>query len=137
ERPSQVVTRDELQKRLWPGGIVVDFDSGLNKAINRVREALGDDADNPRFIETVPQRGYRFLAQVETSAAAGLPLSTRAPEIVPVDVSGLTRRRRFLSIAGALLAVPVVSLGYRFLASRQRPIESIAVLPLENLSGNP
>jgi len=65
ERPREVVTRDELQKRLWSGGIVVDFDSGLNKAINRVREALGDDADNPRFIETVPQRGYRFLVQVE------------------------------------------------------------------------
>ena len=63
---AKCVTREELQKRLWPGGTFVDFDRGLNKAINRVREALGDDADNPRFIETVPQRGYRFLAQVET-----------------------------------------------------------------------
>ena len=137
ERPREVVTRDELQKRLWPGGIVVDFDSGLNKAINRVREALGDDADNPRFIETVPQRGYRFLAHVESSAPAALPLSTPRPEIVAADVSGLTRRRRFLAIAGGLLSVPIVTIGYRLLPSRQRPIESIAVLPLENLSGDP
>ncbi|MBZ5625781.1 MAG: winged helix-turn-helix domain-containing protein [Acidobacteriia bacterium] len=136
ERPREVVTRDELQKRLWSGGIVVDFDSGLNKAINRVREALGDDADNPRFIETVPQRGYRFLAQVESPVPAEPPSSTSAPEGVPPDVSVLTRRRRFLAIASGLLAVPIVSIGYRLLPSRQRPIESIAVLPLENLSGN-
>jgi len=137
ERPHEVVTRDELQKRLWPGGIVVDFDSGLNKAINRVREALGDDADNPRFIETVPQRGYRFLAQVDPSVPAEPPPSASPPESVPPDVSRLTGRRRFLAIASGLLAVPIVSIGYRFLPSRQRPIESIAVLPLENLSGNP
>jgi Transcriptional regulatory protein, C terminal len=87
----EVVTRDELQKRLWPGGIVVDFDSGLNKAINRVREALGDDADNPRFIETVPQRGYRFLAQVEASAPAELPLATPAPETIPIAKADLHR----------------------------------------------
>src|SRR6267154_2766339 len=65
ERPHVVLTREELQKRLWPGDTLVDFDRGLNKAINRLRDALGDDADNPRFIETLPQRGYRFLASVE------------------------------------------------------------------------
>jgi DNA-binding winged helix-turn-helix (wHTH) protein len=82
ERPREVVTRDELQKRLWPADIAVDFDRGLNKAINRVREALGDDADNPRFIETLPQRGYRFLAQVET-ARVEPPLSPPASETPP------------------------------------------------------
>src|SRR6266404_5153181 len=71
ERPREVLTREELQKRLWPTN-TVDFDIGLNKAINRLREALGDDADNPRFIETLPQRGYRFIAPVET-AGADLP----------------------------------------------------------------
>jgi TolB-like protein/DNA-binding winged helix-turn-helix (wHTH) protein/Tfp pilus assembly protein PilF len=136
ERPREVVTRDELQKRLWPGGIVVDFDSGLNKAINRVREALGDDADNPRFVETVPQRGYRFLAQVDTPDVAGSPPSTSAPESVPPEVSVPAGRRRFFAIASGLVAVPIASIGYRLLPSRQRPIESIAVLPLENLSGN-
>ena len=65
EHPREVLTREELRKRLWPSDVVVDFDSGLNRAINRLREALGDDADNPRFIETLPQRGYRFLAEVE------------------------------------------------------------------------
>ena len=59
ERPREVVLREELQKRLWPSDVVVDFDRGLNRAINRLREALGDDADNPQFIETLPQRGYR------------------------------------------------------------------------------
>src|SRR6266487_3374168 len=68
QHPHDVVTREELQKRLWPPDIVVDFDSGLNKAVNRLRQALGDDAENPRFIETLPQRGYRFLAHVETVA---------------------------------------------------------------------
>src|SRR5215472_665865 len=64
ERPGQVVTREELQRKLWTGDTFVDFEHGLNKAINRVREALGDDADNPRFIETLPRRGYRFLVPV-------------------------------------------------------------------------
>src|SRR5437660_6033936 len=63
ERPGEVLTREELQKRLWPAHTTVDFDRSLNKAIARVRDALGDDADNPRFIETLPSRGYRFLAQ--------------------------------------------------------------------------
>ena len=57
ERPREVLTRDELHKRLWPADTTVDFDRGLNKAINRLREALGDDADSPQFIETLPQRG--------------------------------------------------------------------------------
>src|SRR5689334_3149030 len=61
ERPGQVVTRDELQKALWSADTFVDFDRGLNKAINRLREALDDSADNPRFIETIPRRGYRFI----------------------------------------------------------------------------
>ena len=139
ERPREVVTRDELQKRLWPGGIIVDFDSGLNKAINRVREALGDNADNPRFIETVPQRGYRFLAPVDSPGPvpAEPPSSTSATQSVAPGISAPARRRRFLVAAGGLLALPVVSIGYRLLPSRQRPIESIAVLPLENLSGDP
>ncbi len=73
ERPREVLSRDDLQKRLWPSDVVVDFDRGLNKAINRLREALGDDADNPRFIETLPQRGYRFLADVESTPAEPPP----------------------------------------------------------------
>src|ERR1700719_5331993 len=65
EHPGEVVTREELQKKLWPADTFVDFERGLNRAINKLREALGDDADRPRFIETLPRRGYRFVAPVE------------------------------------------------------------------------
>ena len=63
ERPGQVVTREELQRKLWASDTFVDFDRGLNKAINRLREALGDSAEAPRFVETLPKRGYRFIAK--------------------------------------------------------------------------
>jgi DNA-binding winged helix-turn-helix (wHTH) protein len=65
ERRGEVVTREELQQRLWPDGTFVDFDHGLNTAINKIREVLGDSAENPRFVETLPRRGYRFIAAVE------------------------------------------------------------------------
>src|ERR1700724_3762881 len=67
ERPGEVVTREDLQKRLGPADTFVDFDHGLNKAINKIREALGDSAESPRFVETVSRRGYRFLAEVKDS----------------------------------------------------------------------
>src|SRR5580765_1185095 len=69
ERPGQIVTREELQRRLWPADTFVDFDRGLNKAVNRLRETLGDSAESPRFIETLPKRGYRFIAPVEGGTA--------------------------------------------------------------------
>src|SRR5438045_2294224 len=69
EHPGEVVTRDELQKRLWPADTFVDFDHGLNKTINKIREALGDSAQSPRFVETVARRGYRFPAEVEVADA--------------------------------------------------------------------
>jgi DNA-binding winged helix-turn-helix (wHTH) protein len=65
ERPGEIVTREELQQRLWPEGTFVDFDHSLNTAINKIREVLGDSAENPRFVETLPRRGYRFIATVE------------------------------------------------------------------------
>src|SRR5215472_5411390 len=64
QRPGEVVTREELRNQNWPPDTFVDFDNSLNTAINKLREALGDSADNPRFIETLPRRGYRFLAPV-------------------------------------------------------------------------
>src|SRR5437660_9383368 len=60
ERPGELVTREEIQQKLWPGDTFVDFDHGLNNAVNRLREALGDSAETPRFIETLPRKGYRF-----------------------------------------------------------------------------
>lgn len=70
ERPGDVVTRDELRRRLWPDGTFVDFEHSLNAAVKRLRAALGDDADSPRFVETLPRRGYRFIGHSATSAAA-------------------------------------------------------------------
>ena len=64
ERPAELVTRDELRKRLWPDDTFVDFDHGVSAAVKRLRQALGDSADSPRFVETVPRRGYRFIAPV-------------------------------------------------------------------------
>src|SRR6202035_892452 len=77
EHPGEVVGRKELQKKLWPADTFVDFDHGLNKVINKIREALGDSAESPRFVETVARRGYRFLAEVTVSDAA----SVRSPEL--------------------------------------------------------
>src|SRR5882672_5277884 len=64
QRPGEVVTREELRSEIWQSDTFVDFDNGLNTSINKLREALGDSADSPRFIETLPRRGYRFIAQV-------------------------------------------------------------------------
>src|SRR5437588_149374 len=82
EQPGEVVTREELQKRLWPDTFV-DFDHNLNTAINKIREALGDSAERPRFVETLPRRGYRFVAQVE---------GTRTTE--PPGASGVRQQPR-------------------------------------------
>jgi DNA-binding winged helix-turn-helix (wHTH) protein len=76
ERPCEVVTRDELQKRLWPADTFVDFDHSLNTAIKKLRQALGDDKKKPRFVETLPKRGYRFLGTVKQPA---VPLGATAP----------------------------------------------------------
>ena len=77
ERPGRVVTRDELQQRLWPDGTFVDFEHSLNAAVKRLRAALGDDADNPRFVETLPRRGYRLIASLDT------PPAVAQNEVVP------------------------------------------------------
>jgi len=76
EHAGDVVTRDELRRRLWPEDTFVDFDQGLNKAINKIREALGDSAENPRFVETLPKRGYRFIAPLN-----GTNRYSESPEI--------------------------------------------------------
>jgi DNA-binding winged helix-turn-helix (wHTH) protein len=86
ERSGEVVTREELQKKLWPADTFVDFERGLNRAINKLREALADDADRPRFIETLPRRGYRFLVSVETVGAREVEGSGRKNlAILPSD----------------------------------------------------
>src|SRR5215510_10622651 len=89
ERPGEIVTRDELKARLWPGDTFVDFESGLNTAVNRLRLALGDSAENPRYIETLARTGYRFVFPVEQiETGSGAP-SDRTP---PAETGRRLRR---------------------------------------------
>src|SRR5438477_10772748 len=83
ERPGQLVTREELRARLWPTDTFVDFDHGLNAAVNKLRDALSDSADDPRYIETLPRRGYRFIGKVEPPA----PVQERPVPSVPTAVA--------------------------------------------------
>jgi TolB-like protein/cytochrome c-type biogenesis protein CcmH/NrfG len=133
--PGELITREEIREKLWPGDTYVDFDHGLNNAVNRLRDALGDSANSPRFIETLPRRGYRFIPNVEIVRAE--PDSVDIPE--QVAVAELTRRRRRYLAAAAVLLV-AVSVGI-FATSRERShigqIKSLAVLPLENVTGDP
>src|SRR5215471_13151260 len=98
EKPGELVTRKELQDKLWPQTIV-DFDHGLNKAISKIREALGDSAENPRFVETVASRGYRFLADVATireeqpqTVAGDLVVQTAHAPLLVIDDAASTKR---------------------------------------------
>ena len=93
ERPGELVTREQIRQTLWPADTFVDFDHGLNTVINRLRETLGDSASNPRFIETLARRGYRFLAPVETAGTAGAatPLTVGPPSpAAPAEPSATT-----------------------------------------------
>src|SRR5215469_4736425 len=111
ERPGELVGRERLRERLWSTDTFVDFDHGVNTAINRLREALGDSADNPRFIETLPRRGYRFLASAESSApvAQALPVASALPEALPVSakeaVDPFTKRKNLGWILAAVLGL--------------------------------
>src|SRR4051812_4664514 len=153
-RPGDLVTRDEIRGRLWAADTFVDFDHGLNKAINKIREALGDSAGSPRFIETVARRGYRFIAHVAVADAEPAGIETRAPStggdpLSPHDreppaidrqitASKGRRWQRTMTVAGCGLAVASVILVGWWLQSRglAATIRSVAVLPLENLSGD-
>jgi DNA-binding winged helix-turn-helix (wHTH) protein len=73
ERPGEVITREQLRQQLWSADTFVDFDQGLNKAINKIRQALGDSAEDPRFVETLARRGYRFIAPLEGEARVPQP----------------------------------------------------------------
>ncbi len=133
EHPGQVVTREELRGRLWPADTFVDFDHSLNAAVKRLREALGDSADSPRFVETLPRHGYRLIAPLERleAASAAPALGGRRPFI----------RHAAWALAAALALVLglAASGAWRGLVGRVRPvrIRALAVLPLQNLSGNP
>jgi cholera toxin transcriptional activator len=80
ERPGELLTREEISKQLWPEGTFVDYEHGVNSAVNRIREALGDTASSPRFVETLARRGYRFVAPVERIGDGGAPAAVPVPE---------------------------------------------------------
>ena len=120
ERPGEVLTREELARRLWSEQTNVDFERGLNKAITRLREALRDSAENPRYVETLPRRGYRFIAHV-TNGALGAEVETKSRE-------NNNNRKQSDSLPAMLLTplddrrkrVPVAAVGLRF-CCRRRP----------------
>ncbi len=142
ERPGQVVTREELRRRLWPDDVFVDFDNNLNSAIARLREALNDSAEHPRFVETLPKHGYRFIAKVleedlerlataSTVVAAGRRRPTGRGWIVSAALGAA-------ALLATLVALNIGGLRNRLLGRAGPPrIESLAVLPLANLSRNP
>jgi TolB-like protein/DNA-binding winged helix-turn-helix (wHTH) protein/Flp pilus assembly protein TadD len=150
EKPGELVTREELSSRLW-GKTVVDFDHGLNKAINKIREALGDSAENPRFVETVARRGYRFLAEVtpvpviDDKPSEADPQSRVPP--APASVPDATQERdsskrvsphvpwHRIGASSALVLAAVVA-GILYFQERSPRIRSLAVLPLASLSND-
>ena len=128
ERPGRLVSRDEIIAALWPERVIIDFDSGLNTLVRKVRNALGDSPDDPRFIETVPGRGYRFIAQVSEPVADEPQPSVAAP-----------RRQKSSRLAILLAAVIVFGLGVAVAWRLQvdDPEQTrIAILPFENLTGD-
>ena len=135
ERPGELVTREELRQKLWQADTFVDFDTALNKAITKIRDVLGDSASSPRFVETLPKRGYRFIAPVDKPAPErSVPgLSPQPPGTV-----GYHGRTKLAGAAMAAFLLMAVIAWFRW--SRESPparIRSIAVLPLDNLSGDP
>src|SRR4249919_2313571 len=151
EHAGEVVGREDLQRRLWPADTFVDFGHGLNKAVNKIREAIGDSSESPRFIETVGRRGYRFVADVRVA----YPAPVRTPELAPQpepapdlpdreDPAGslppLSRRvtPRVWPISASVLVVVLASLALwqRSAGTSSPVIRSLAVLPLESLSND-
>jgi TolB-like protein/DNA-binding winged helix-turn-helix (wHTH) protein/Flp pilus assembly protein TadD len=144
QRAGDVVTREELQTRIWPVDTFVDFDHSLHNAIARIREVLGDSADKPRYIETLPRHGYRYIGPLEDfpelavetgePASPGIGLVTPAPK----------RQRSLVLVPGVLFLCALFALAlaagivWRYVRAKAAPpIRSIAVLPLSNLSGDP
>jgi len=135
ERPGEVVTRDELRAKLWAADTFVEFDDSLNHAVKKLRQALGDSAEDPQFIETLPRYGYRFIAPVDgVGTASPGPQTTRIRRtaVAAILVAALA------VIVGTLLGIDAGGWRSRLLGPRSSPaIRSLAVIPLSNLTGDP
>ena len=124
-QPGELVTREQVQARLWPNGTVVEFDHGINSVIRRLRAALSDSAEQPRYIETLPKRGYRFIFPCD-SMESPVTSSAATPSRGP-------RRRSMWIALGAAAFMGVLSVGiFRLQAGHTKPITSIVVLPFVN-----
>src|SRR5882672_6160355 len=150
EHSGEVVTREDLQKSIWPADTFVDFDHGLYSAVQRLRDALGDTAETPRYVETLPRRGYRFIAAVNNgnrSEAKVETASVEAPASVVLERPAPRRSLRIpmLAATGVILLALLFALVFMGGSLRERlvgkpavsPIRSLAVLPLQNLSSDP
>lgn len=138
ERPGEVVTREELQKKLWASDTFVDFEQGLNNAMKRLRAALDDDAESPHFIETLPRHGYRFIGSVNGSGQAPAEGAKTAR-----SAEALVRRAALGALAVLAVGAVLVGMNVRgwrvrlFMRSPRPQIQALAVLPLTNLTGDP
>jgi TolB-like protein/DNA-binding winged helix-turn-helix (wHTH) protein len=147
ERPGELVSREELRTQLWPADTFVDFDHSLNAAINRLRDCLGDVAERPRFIETVPRRGYRFVAPVQRLPSPAVPdaLHSDAPQSASKITPGPPASRSVWTIGAlAIVVAAIVSVATWFGLRNRAPLGSasservmLAVLPLDDLSADP
>jgi len=138
EAPGELVLREALVRRLWPDGTFVDFDRGLNKAVLHLREALGDSAEHPQFIETLPRKGYRFIASLtpdlQGSSITSIP-ETQIRAHFPFWPAALIVVAFLMVVVAANFGGARTWIGNRFHPSSQ--ISALAVIPLENLSGDP
>lgn len=129
ERAGDVVTREELQSRIWSADTFVDFDHSLHNAIARIREVLGDSAETPRYIETLPRRGYRYIGPVEDFQTLRLAPEIGRPASQPLTLVTAPKRRRILVvILGTLFAVGLVA------ATTWRYLHAKAAAPAIHLS---
>jgi DNA-binding winged helix-turn-helix (wHTH) protein len=142
EHPGEIITREALREKLWPANTFVDFDHGLNNAVNRLRKALFDSADKPQFIETVPRRGDRFIGSIKADSpplpepVASPANSVPAPAAMPTPVKEMRRKRLLFFFSVAVLAVTLLTWQIVRRPAKAAPIESIAVLPLANLAAD-
>ena len=149
EGAGEIITREELQQKLWPADTFVDFEQGLNNAMNRLRAALDDDAESPHFIETVPRRGYRFIGAVHGGPRNGAEPTAQTEAQLdagkkPARHSRIGTRLAAVGLLGpAVAAALLLGLNVRgwrdrvFMRSPKPQIQALAVLPLTNLSGDP
>ena len=164
--PGEVVSREHLQKQLWPDDTFVDFETGLNAAVRKLREALADNPENPKYVETIPKHGYRFLAEVSRNGPNGSSVASEKPSPAVLTSTSLgprtivslvetvteyRRAKRLWMVIAATLALgglalvleqlnvlKVPGLHERVFGSSGTPaIHSLAVLPLQNLSPDP